>query len=85
MVFALAFAVELLPPFAEEVELGIVVDQNLNFLAGLVECVAGLRLCERCVVFAFESGTLHAGCACNEGFDVEPCYGYGQQAHGCED
>ena len=41
MVFAFAFAVELFPPFAEEVEFGAVVDENFRF-----SCLRGRARCE---------------------------------------
>ncbi len=59
VILALAFAVELLPPFAEEMELGVVVHQNFDFLAVAVEGVAchGVFLCGS--IATVEGGFLH--------------------------
>ncbi len=83
VVLALTFAVELFPPFAEEVEFGMVIYEYLDFLAVAIEGVAGLgiELCGRSGVGACR---LHVGRAGEERTYVEASHGDGQKAHGRE-
>ncbi len=83
-VFAFAFAIELLPPFAEEVEFRVVVYENLDFLAGAVEGVASFGVCERLSVCAVDCGLCHIGGTLYEGMDIESGNGDRQQSHGSE-
>ena len=88
VVLAFTLAVELLPPLAHEVELGLVVDENLDLLAGLlVECVAhgsilGGDILGKGSVDA--AGLLHILGTAHETCDVESGTGDGQQTHRCE-
>ena len=84
---AFAFAIELLPPFVHGVELGLIVGQDFDLLASVVEGIAeGSIACGE--VFGerhFGSrGLLHVGSTLDEGFDVETSAGDGQQADGRE-
>ena len=80
-VLAFALSEELLPPFADEVEFGLVVYHYLNLLAGLIiQSVAysgiygGGILFERHVLAA---SLLHVGGSGHEFCDVEACAGNG--------
>ena len=77
MLLAFALAVELFPPLCQIVELGVEVDENLNFLTGLIEGVSGDG------VGGHWRGAvlLHLGCAFEERADVVAGYGDGEQPH----
>ena len=87
LVLAFRLTIELLPPFAHEVELRLVVHHDLNLLAVLVECIAysgilsgGVLLKRNILATCF----LHLLGTLNQGLDVETGTGDGQQAYGCE-
>ncbi len=84
VVLALALAVELLPPFCEVVESGVVVDENLDLLAGAVEGVACGGIYLGALVGTAEYGLLALACALHQGLDVVAGHGDGEQAHGGE-
>ena len=84
MVFAFAFAVELFPPFAEEVEFGAVVDENFDFLACAVERVASGCIGESGGIGAVNGSFAHFCSTVYKRVDVEAGYSYGEQTHGGE-
>ena len=86
LVLALGLAVELLPPFSEILELGIVVHQDLDLLTGLaVKEITHCGIFHGCVLLPFfeELGTF-VGSALEHGADIESSQHYGQQAHRSE-
>ena len=87
LVLALALAVELFPPLREEVELGLVVDHDLNLLAGSIETVADSGILGCHILFEgniLSTALLHLGSTGNELLDVETGTGYGKQTDGSE-
>ena len=87
VLLALALAVELFPPLADVVEFGVVVGEDFDFLAALVEGVAHGGVDGAGVLAeggAYGGGLLHGYGALHEGFDVEPGHGDGQEAYGGE-
>ena len=86
VLFALALAVELLPPLGKEAEGGLVASQHLHLLAGAVQSVAGGGILPGGVIQAAHGQLFHslAGTA-HEGADVNTGAGNGQQAYSGED
>ena len=87
-ILAFALTVELLPPFGDKVELGLIVDHNLNLLATfIVESVAhGSILCSDILAerHIHAGSLLHISSTSHESLDVETSTGYRQQTHGSE-
>ena len=88
VVLAFALAEELFPPFADEMELGLVVHHDFNLLASLrVETVAHGSI-DGCGVLLVRSvlatHLFHFCCTCHQLADVESCTSDGQQTHGSE-
>ena len=84
LILALRLAVELFPPLADEVQLGLVVDHDFNLLASLVETVAhGSILGGRVLVEGNAGGTgfLHVLSTGHQLLDVETGTGNGQQTN----
>ena len=87
-VLALAFAVELLPPLAHEVELRLVVYHNLNLLAcfgiqGIAHsCILGSNVLGEWYVLA--TCFLHRLCTLYQFGNVESCASDGQKTNRCE-
>ncbi len=82
VVLAFAFAVELFPPFCEEVKFGIEVYKDFDFLACTVEGVAGHGICKSHVAVAVEGSFCHSGSTFYESVDVVSCNCNGQKAYG---
>ena len=83
LVLAFGLAVELFPPFGEEVELGVEVDEDFNFFAGAVECVACHGVCCGEVSgVGVDSCALHGFGTVEESADVVAGDGYGKEAYG---
>ena len=86
-VFAFALTVELLPPFAHEMELRLEVGQDFDFLSGAVDGVANGGILGGDVFLEGNigaSGFFHVGSTLHELVDVEASAGDGEQADGGE-
>ena len=87
LVLTLRLTIELLPPFRNEVELGLIVYHDLNLLASLIQsiangCILGGEILVEGNVLA--TSLLHVLGTLYEGLDVETSTGDGQQANGGE-
>ena len=86
-VLSFALAVELFPPFVHEVEFGLIVGEDFDFLSSLIEskscgCILFCRvLVER---YGGSAGTFHVGGTLDQGFDVEAGAGDGEQSDRCQ-
>ena len=88
VVLALALAVELLPPLANVVQLGVEIGQDLDLLALAIERLAGGGVAQGGVTVEGHvgaDGALHLDGATDEGADVDAGHGDGQQPDGRED
>ncbi len=85
LVLTLRLAIELLPPFAEIMELRVEVCENLHFLATLVESVthACIYLCDIAVRIV-ECLLFHLYGTCHEFLDVMACHCDGKKANRSE-
>ena len=82
-IFTLTFAIELLPPFVHEVEFGLIVHEDFDFLTSTIKCIANSSVLRSDVVlgaafFFHISGTLH------ERVNVETSASDGEQTYGSE-
>ena len=85
--FSVAFAVELLPPFANVFKVGQEIGENFYFATFLIENVSGDSI-KQCgilfdVVFMYAM-VAHVAGALHEFFNVVSCHGNRQQSHGCK-
>ena len=84
LVLALRLAVELFPPLAVVVQLGLEVYHNLYLLASLIQSVADSSILGCGVLVEgniLATSLLHVLCAGNEFFDVKACTGDRQQTY----
>ena len=84
-ILAFALAVKLFPPLVHVVKLRLEVDENLNLLAFLVECIAHCSILKADILFEGNVGSdslLHVGSTLNKLGNIKACNSNGQQTYG---